>query len=181
MKAMKTRRTDLLAKLTGLLLSLGLITGGHTWAASPSVQSANAKNDLAISLTAKRVIKQADGKEKLLAADRAFPGEVIQYDALYVNQTAKPLTSVSPTLPIPNGMIFVPNSATPAPAEASLDGKSFQKIPIMRKVTTPAGEEKEEEIPATEYRALRWQAGDLAAGATTTVTARTKLVPAGNQ
>ena len=178
---MQTSRRDLLAKLTGVLLGLGLIPGGLAWAASPTVQRGNAKNDLAISLTAQKVVKQADGKEKLLAADRAFPGEVIQYDALYRNQSAKPLSNVSPTLPIPNGMVFIPDSAAPAPAEASLDGKIFQRIPIMRKIRMPNGEQKEEEVPATEYRALRWQAGDLAAGATTTVTARTKLIPVGNQ
>jgi len=166
-------------KLTGALLGIGLVFSGLTWADSAVAQSA--KNDLAISLTAKKVVRQADGKEKLLPADRAFPGETIQYDALYLNQSAKSLSGVAPTLPIPNGMIFVPESATPAPAQASLDGKKFQPIPIMRKVTLPTGEEKEEEVPATEYRALRWNAGDLAAGAKTTVTARTKLVPAGNQ
>ena len=181
MKASKTSRTRASAKLAGALLGAGFILAGITWAAPASAAPATAKSDLAISLTAKKVVKQPDGKEKLLAADRAFPGEVIQYDALYVNQAARPLTSVAPTLPIPNGMIFVPNSATPAPAEASLDGKSFQKIPIRRKVMTPAGEEKEEEVPATEYRALRWQPSDLAAGATTLVTARTRLVLAGNQ
>jgi len=131
-------------------------------------------------IAAKKVVKSTDGKERLLPADRAFPGEVIQYDALYQNQSAKPLSGVSPTLPIPSGMIFVPESATPAPAEASLDGKSFQPIPILRKVTLPNGDEKMEEVPATEYRALRWRAGDLAAGAKTTVTARTMLALAGN-
>jgi uncharacterized repeat protein (TIGR01451 family) len=181
MKATKTSRTNLLPKVAGALLAGGLILTGVTWAASPSASSSATTKDLAISLTARKVIKQPDGKEKLLAADRAFPGEIIQYDALYVNQTARPLTRVSPTLPIPNGMVFVPNSATPPPAEASLDGRSFQRIPIVRKVTTPTGEEKEEEVPATEYRALRWHAGDLASGARTVVTARTRLVPAGNQ
>lgn len=182
MKATKTSRTNVVTKTAGvLIITAGVILSGVTWAASPTASSSAAKNDLAISLTARKVVRQADGKEKLLAADRAFPGEVIQYDALYVNRSAKPLTRVSPALPIPNGMVFVPNSAAPPPAEASLDGKSFQKIPILRKVTMPTGEEKEEEVPATEYRALRWQAGDLAAGATTVVTARTRLVPAGIQ
>jgi hypothetical protein len=37
-----------------------------------------------------------------------------------------------------------------------------------------------EEVSATEYRALRWHASDLAAGAKTTVTARTMLALAGN-
>ena len=174
-------RINRFTKLNGLLLGCSLILGGSSRAATPTVQSAGAKNDLAISLTAKKVVIQADGKEKLVVADRAFPGEVIQYDALYVNQSAKPLTSVAPTLPIPNGMVFVPASASPAPSEASLDGKTFEPLPILRKVRMPNGEEKEVEVPATEYRALRWKAGDLAAGAKTTITARTKLVPATNQ
>ena len=168
------------AKLIGLLPVCSLVLGVSAWAASPTVQSASAKNDLAISLTAKKVVTQSDGKEKLVAADRAFPGEVIQYDALYVNQSAKPLTSVAPTLPIPSGMVFVPDSASPALSEASLDGRKFEPLPILRKVRMPSGEEKEIEVPATEYRALRWKAGDLAAGARTTITARTKLVPASN-
>lgn len=180
MKPTKQSQRHRFAKLTGLLLGFSLILGGSSWAASPTVQSASAKNDLAISLTAKKVVLQADGKEKLVAADRAFPGEVIQYDALYVNQSAKPLTGVAPTLPIPNGMVFVPESASPAPSEASLDGKKFEPLPILRKVRMPSGEEKQVEVPATEYRALRWKAGDLAAGAKTAITARTKLVPAGN-
>jgi len=179
MKTTKTVRTNLLHQRAGALLGAALILAGLLAAGNTSAQTA--KNDLAISLTAKKVVTQADGKEKLVAADRAFPGEVIQYDALYVNQSAKPLTSVAPTLPIPNGMVFVAASASPAPTEASLDGKKFERLPIVRKVTMPNGEEKEIEVPATEYRALRWKAGDLAAGGKTTVTARTKLVPVSNQ
>ena len=181
MNSTNKTRTHWFAKLTGPLLGISLIFGGSSWAASPTVQSASAKNDLAISLTAKKVVVQSDGKEKLVAADRAFPGEVIQYDALYVNQSAKPLTSVAPTLPIPNGMAFVPESASPAPSEASLDGKKFEPLPILRKVRMPSGVEKEVEVPATEYRALRWKAGDLAAGEKTTITARTRLLPVSNQ
>ena len=176
MKATTQIRINRFTKLTSLLLGSSLILGVSAWAAAPTVTSASAKNDLAISLTAKKVVVQADGKEKLIAAERAFPGEVIQYDAQYVNQSAKPLTSVAPMLPIPNGMEFVPQSASPAPSEASLDGRQFEPLPIMRKVRMPSGEEKEIEVPATEYRALRWKAGDLAAGATTTITARTRLV-----
>jgi len=126
-------------------------------------------------------VLQADGKERLVVADRAFPGEVIQYDALYENQSAKPITSVAPTLPIPVGMVFVPESASPVPSEASLDGKKFEPLPIVRKVRMPSGVETEVEVPASEYRALRWEAGNLAPGAKTTITARAKLVPVSNR
>ena len=175
MKAMHQKRTNLLGKLTAGLLGAGLALGGLSGAAAPNAQ--NPKNDLAISLTARKVVKLADGKERLLPADRAFPGEVIQYDALYLNQSEAPLNNVSPTLPIPTGMVLVPESASPPPAEASLDGRTFEPIPLKRKVRLPNGDEKEEIVPPTEYRALRWHVGDMAAGAKATVSARTRLTP----
>lgn len=177
MKASRKVRTLLSVKLTTALLGLGVIIAGMSWADSPKAQ--NQSGDLAISLEARKVVKQSDGQEKLLPADRAFPGEVVQYDALYFNQSPKPLQNVSPTLPIPNGMVFVPQSAKPSPAEASLDGRKFEPIPIKRKVTLPNGDVTEQEVSPTQYRALRWHLGDMAAGAKTTVTARTKLVPVG--
>ena len=162
---------------TGMLLAAGLVlaafTAGYTGAAeSPQ---GKAKSPLAIALTAQKVVKQSDGKEKLLAADRTFPGEVIQYDALYQNQSVRPLDNVTPTLPIPVGMVFLPDSATPVPVEASLDGKKFERIPLKRKVVMPSGETEEQEVPATEYRALRWQLGQMAPGAKTILVARTRI------
>jgi len=176
MKAMHQKRINLLGHLTAGVLGAGLVLGSLTGTAAPKAQ--NPKNDLAISLTARKVVKLADGKERLQPADRAFPGEVIQYDALYLNQSEGSLNNVSPTLPIPTGMVLVPESASPTPTEASLDGRTFERIPLKRKVRLPNGEEKEEVVPATEYRALRWHVGDMAAGAKTTVSARTRLIPA---
>ena len=143
-------------------------------AAADSPQG-NSKSPLAIALTAQKVVKQSDGVEKFLAADRVLPGEVIQYDALYQNQGQRPLNNVAPTIPIPAGMIFLPDSATPAPLEASLDGKTFERIPLKRKVAMPSGETQEQEVPAAEYRALRWQLGEMAPGARVTLVARTRI------
>jgi len=175
-ETMKTDRT--VSKMTthklAALLALGLVVGGMVWAAAPAAPS---KSDLAIALTAQKVIAQADGKEKLAAADRAFPGEVIQYDALYQNQSDRPLNNVAPTLPIPAGMIYVADTAKPPPSEASLDGQNFASIPLKRKVTLPTGEVQEQEVPASEYRALRWKVGELTPGSKTVVVARTRIVP----
>jgi hypothetical protein len=143
-------------------------------AAAPAGENAN---DLAISLTAQKVIKGPDGKEVLQPAERAFPGEIVQYDAHYLNKGQQPLRHVEPTLPIPRGMTYLPDSAKPAPAQASLDGKKFEPIPLKRKVTLPDGTVEEREVPATEYRALRWVVGRMEAGGQTTVVARAKIVP----
>lgn len=129
---------------------------------------------MAVSLLARKVLV-ADGREKLVTAERALPGEVIQYDARYRNQSKGTVRQLAPTLPIPAGMVFVPDSATPAPAQASLDGKTFAPLPLKRRITRPDGQVVEEEIPATEIRAVRWQVGDLAAGGTTNVIARVRL------
>lgn len=164
-------------RVTGALLAAGLLLGGTAGnsADAAEVSPAKTKSPLAIALTAQKVVKQSDGKEKLQSADRALPGEVIQYDASYQNQGARPLSNVAPTLPIPRGMEFLPDSATPAPLEASLDGKTFERIPIKRKVILPGGETGEQEVPATQYRALRWQLGEMAPGAKTVLIARTRI------
>lgn len=172
---MKTTRTvtKTTLKFTAALLCAGCLLTAESRAAE--LRATKGKSDLAIALTAQRVVKQSDGSEKLLVADRALPGEMIQYDTLCQNQGAKALNNVAPMLPIPAGMVYVDGSASPAPSEASLDGKSFSPIPLKRQVTMPTGEVTEQEVPATEYRALRWQLGELAPGAKTVLVARTRI------
>lgn len=142
-------------------------------------QSANAQSagpgDVVVTLKAQKVQRAPDGKEVLKVADRAMPGEVIQYDALYKNQGKKGVRNLEPTLPIPRGLEYLPNSAHPAPAKASLDGKNFAPIPLKRQVSMPDGQTREELIPYSEYRALRWEVGDLEAGRTATISARAVL------
>ena len=155
------------------LAILGGWTLGLLGAALPA--GAQNKGDVAISLVAQKVSVGADGKEVLRPADRAFPGEVVQYDAHYHNEAQKPVGALQPTLPIPRGLEYIPDSAKPAPSQASVDGKTFAALPLTRRVTRPDGSFKDEPIPAAEYRALRWSVGDLAAGQTVTVTARARL------
>jgi len=132
--------------------------------------------DVAVTLKAQKVLRTKEGKEVLQVADRAMPGEIIQYDALYKNQSSSRVRQLEPTLPIPAGLEYIADSAKPAPSRASLDGKSFAPIPLMRQVSLPNGETKQEQIPLSEYRALRWELGDLDAGKTALISARAKLV-----
>ena len=133
-------------------------------------------NDVAVTLKAQKVLRSKDGKEVLQVADRAMPGEIIQYDALYKNQSNNSVRQLEPTLPIPAGLEYIADSAKPAPARASLDGKNFAPIPLMRQVTLPTGETTQEQVPFSEYRALRWELGELDAGKTALISARAKLV-----
>lgn len=133
--------------------------------------------DLDIRLTAQRVLAKPDGQELLQPADRAFPGDIVQYDAVYQNRGPRAISNLQPTLPIPAGMEYLPDSAKPAPAQASLDGRRFEPIPLKRRVTLASGEVREEEIPPSDYRALRWSAGDLSAAGKTTIVVRARVAP----
>ena len=134
-----------------------------------------AKNDVVVTLKAQKVLRAADGSETLQAAERAMPGEVIQYDAVYKNQSKSGVRNLVPTLPIPRGLEYIPDSAKPAPAKASVDGKVFEPLPLKRKVTLPSGETVEQPVPPSEIRALRWEIGDLDAGAAAQISARARL------
>ena len=161
------RRSALAVGIATVCVALSL-----AWS-EPAV--AQSKGDVQISLLARKVTAAPDGKEQLIAADTARPGEVIQYDAVYSNTSRKEVQNLAPTLPIPAGMEFVAESAKPAATLASLDGRVFEKFPLVRKVTRPDGRIEEVPVPFSEYRALRWNAGELKAGATTRIIARARL------
>jgi uncharacterized repeat protein (TIGR01451 family) len=142
----------------------------------PFVSGAQEKEPVISLLTAKKVTADAKGKEKLESADTAKPGEVIQYEATYRNQSDKDVSNLKATVPIPVGMELLADSAKPSPAEASLDGKTYEAFPLKRTVTLPDGTTAEEAVPLSQYRSLRWNVGDLKAGKSASVTARAKLI-----
>src|SRR5438046_8045473 len=99
---------------------------------------AQAPSDVRVDLTAKRVVVNGD-QESLVPADKAKPGEVIQYEAVYRNTGKAAAKNVAATVPIPQGMALVTDSAKPAADQASLDGKKFSAVPLLREVKNDAG------------------------------------------
>jgi hypothetical protein len=80
------------------------------------------------------------------------------------------------TVPIPEGLVFVADSAKPVGAHASSGGKNFEPIPLMREVAKADGTKEKQAVPLSEYRALRWSISELASGAGVTVTARAHVL-----
>ena len=115
------------------------------------------------------------GKEVLVPATSAKPGDLIEYQARYTNGTGAPVRSLSPSLPVPEAMIYVGNTARPRGFQASVDGKKFGSAPLRRTVKGADGKSKIEFIPLSQYRVLRWNLGTLAPGASKTVSARMRL------
>ncbi len=130
------------------------------------------KKTVAVVLTQAKVVKDAQGKEQLVAADSVKPGDVLEYRATYTNHTGKSVTGLVANLPIPEGLEYLPKTAKPGATlvkVATKDG-AFAAEPLARNVNG-----KSEPVPYNEYRSLRWTLGQLPANGVTAVTARAKV------
>ena len=114
------------------------------------LSTANADDALKMDLTANKVIKNAEAKNTYLPVRNAPAGTVIQYKATYSNTINKDIQDLAVVLPIPANMTFT-GEAIPSTAQASIDGKNYADMPLMRKV-----DGKMVKIPFSEYRTLRW-------------------------
>ncbi len=135
-----------------------------------------AEGDVTVALTAHRIMV-SQGKEARLPAEQAKPGDVIEYRATYTNHGGSAVRDLQATLPVPAGLEYLPKTASPVKLLASLDGKSFAPTPLTRRVKLANGKTELREVPASEYRALRWSIGALGANADRTVVARMRVAP----
>ena len=151
-------------------------------AVSASAQAAGAPQAATVRLSAFKVTTtMVNGApvERLEKLDGIKPGETIEYQAVYRNATPAVQTNVQVALPVPaNGLQYLPNTAVPEKAEASLDGVAFAAMPLTAAQTLTDGRKTTRVVPADQYRALRWSLGDVPAGASRTVRAR-MLLPLG--
>ena len=130
---------------------------------------------LEIKLVRSKVVL-VDGKETLQSAAIAKPGDILEEVATYSNKSRLPLKGLEATLPIPPHTDLLMASIKPGTAKASIDGTQFSTLPLKRRVKRANGQEVEQPIPVSEYRYLRWYAGELAAEKTLVVSARFKVL-----
>ncbi len=123
------------------------------------------------------VVEQARVQERRQPLRDLRPGDVVEYEARYINPTVKTVRNVQVTLPVPEGGLeLLPLETLSTPARsASVDGRRFDPIPLKREVRRADGRVAMEPVPLAEYRYLRWDLGDLPAGAERTVRARMQL------
>jgi len=153
-----------LSRSRALLLSALLAAGAAL---------ATASEPLTNTLTVHRIVGPAPGApESSEPASSARPGDVLEYVAEFRNTGSSTARGLSATLPLPVGTEFLPGSQHPADVRASVDGVSFEALPLKRLVKQADGTVSEELVPAREYRYLRWPASDLAAGGALSVSAR---------
>ena len=160
----------------GMLLALLFtLTGVRAGTASPAAQAE-------IRLQAwqvQTVVEHGAKKERLQPLQQIRPGDVVEYEARYLNGTGKAARDVQLTLPVPvGGLQYLPGGNADMPVHsASLDGQRFEPVPLRREVLTPDGRRTMQDVALSEYRFLRWNLGDLPAGAQRAVRARMQLPP----
>jgi len=111
---------------------------------------AHAEDALKMQLSANKVITNAEGEVSYIPVSTASAGSIVQYKATYSNTINEDIQDLEVILPIPANMVFN-GEAIPASAQASIDGKNYADMPLMRKV-----DGKMVKIPYSEYRTLRW-------------------------
>ncbi|NND89932.1 MAG: DUF11 domain-containing protein [Granulosicoccus sp.] len=103
-----------------------------------------------------------DGKEVILQADEAEPGNVMEFRIVFTNNGDDDVRGVQVVDPIPQNTRFVPDSPqsdVPADFEVSIDGgESFELEPVVRIETQADGSQKEVVIPPEQYTHVRWLA-----------------------
>ena len=169
---MKTKANYLAVTLVG-----GILAGGITL---PFMQAATAapeppRGPIEVKLTAYKVVAQGE-KEALQSAEKMKPGEIIEYQAQYLNNGGKAIRNLAATVPIPESLEFLPGTASPTGATASTDGKTFAPPPLKRISKMANGGTTVEFVLAGEYRFLRWNVGELGAGKTVQVSARARML-----
>jgi uncharacterized repeat protein (TIGR01451 family) len=143
--------------------------------ALPLAAQTPAKNAVETRLDLHKVTRTADGRESVVDADSAKPGDTLEYVVTYRNTSGEAVRDLVATLPIPQATEYIAGSARPATAKASLDARAFDAMPLKRKVKRD-GRDVEEAVPLRDYRYLRWPATELGANKSLTFVARVKVI-----
>lgn len=159
-----------MSKMLSALMGLAALA----WMAMPPAFAQKSPEPLESRLVARKVVT-VGGRESFAEAATAKPGDVIEYVATYRNAGKDAITGLQATLPIPGQTELVAGSARPTKARASLDGLAFSDMPLRRTVSRD-GKPVEEDVPLREYRALRWEVGELGAGRSASFSARVRVL-----
>lgn len=143
-------------KKIGLALCLVTVSAGVMFNAT-----AKNKPTLVSDMQAYLVKTNAQGKEYRQPARQTEPGQVLEYNLTYTNETKKPLSGLVVSGPIPANTQYVGRSAKAGVASellVSIDGgATFEREPVRRQQKMPNGQVKTIIIPAEKYTNLRWK------------------------
>jgi uncharacterized repeat protein (TIGR01451 family) len=133
--------------------------------------AAFAKPQVALSVSAeKEVTTLANGKKvtRLVPVKKIAPNEVIVYTVNYANKGDETATNAVIEDPIPNGTVYIPDSADPAlePSFSIDHGKSYNKPSLLTyDVKLANGKIERRTASSSQYTNIRWTIKEIPAGA----------------
>ncbi|WP_255504040.1 hypothetical protein [Moraxella sp. VT-16-12] len=118
------------------------------------------------------VVKSNNGVETLIPVTLGTAvqaGDVLEYQGLFTN-TGDRVRKMDVTLSIADGLELV-GGVMPQHASASMDGNRFVRMPIRVK----GANGQVQNLPLSDYKALRWTIEDVGLGGTAVVKYRAKI------
>ena len=123
---------------------------------------------LLLSAEIKKLSRDENGNEKISwnqLPPQVVPGSILRYTVTAENNTSRNMRNLAVTQPIPDGMVYIMQSATKASATNSIvdfsidGGKSFSIKPVI-KVRGRDGKVEERPAPPDAYTHVRWNFGE---------------------
>lgn len=118
------------------------------------------------------IVRQDAMGESLVPVNVGTPvksGDILEYQGLFTNQGADRVRSMEVTLSIADGLELV-GGVSPQFAQASIDGSRFVRMPIRANIGGVI-----QELPLSQYKALRWTVEDLGLNGTAVVKYRARV------
>ncbi|NJK34666.1 MAG: DUF11 domain-containing protein [Oscillatoriales cyanobacterium SM2_2_1] len=147
------------------------LTGGAGQPPSELLLVQQQQQPVALTLSAeiRQVRRESNGQEQvtwnpLPATAKVVPGNVLRYTVAAQNNTNRSMRNLVVSQPIPEGMVYVLQSALAAKAagaavDFSIDGaKTFTPNPVIR--VRENGRVVEKPAPAEAYTHVRWNFGE---------------------
>jgi len=143
----KTIKNSIKLGISGLLLASSM-----SYAAQGHINIASKAQKVVISINAR-----GQEEKTLVPATKVLPGETVQYSNIFENISHKTTSDIGVTNPIPENMVYIPNSAQGEDCYItfSIDGGKRWGQPYQLKVRNKQG--KLVQAKAEDYTHIHWQ------------------------
>jgi uncharacterized repeat protein (TIGR01451 family) len=125
--------------------------------------AALAAPEVSLDMSAEKMVEvtndQGETVTRRQAADNAEPGEVIHYTIEYRNSGDEAATNVEIDNPLPDGTVYVPDSAWGEGTELLFsidDGQTFKKPASLTYTVEEDGESRSKKAEPERYSTIRW-------------------------
>jgi len=140
------------------LLAMLLVAGVSLVLGSSALASSAPK--LKGEMVAHKIIVNEKNEEVAVSADKVYPNDTIEYALSYRNVGDMPAGGVSLIGVIPEGTVYIANSATGTGAFDvlySIDGgKSYHRAPVEYTVVNERGEKEKRTATPDMYTNIKW-------------------------